>query len=222
MTEEEWFGNFGNYDLRKKISWWRQHIGYNLPARKMQRKLRLFTVAWWRTLIPHEEKDEKVAQEIETNLERYSFQRFLTECLDVSYATQGVSNNFPNAQIRGVDLLYEVMGNPFWSLPYGKLCEGCDGVGTYEWGFAPNRILCELCNGAGHISPIWITPQVKNLAEAIYLDKLWGDMPILGDCLEDAGCDVPQILNHCRQEARPHVRGCWVVDYLIGDVDPHE
>src|SRR5690348_13775198 len=35
------------------------------------------------------------------------------------------------------------------------------------------------------------------------------------DALEDAGCTDPRILDHCRQPGE-HVRGCWVVDLLLG------
>ncbi|WP_255359505.1 hypothetical protein [Gemmata sp. SH-PL17] len=40
-------------------------------------------------------------------------------------------------------------------------------------------------------------------------------MPILGDALQDAGCDSADVLNHCREPA-VHVRGCWVVDLVLG------
>ena len=40
-------------------------------------------------------------------------------------------------------------------------------------------------------------------------------MPILADALQDAGCDNDDILNHCRDDG-PHVRGCWVVDLVLG------
>jgi hypothetical protein len=32
---------------------------------------------------------------------------------------------------------------------------------------------------------------------------------------KEAGCHDHDILAHCR-EPRPHVRGCWVVDLLLG------
>ena len=40
-------------------------------------------------------------------------------------------------------------------------------------------------------------------------------MPILGDALQDAGCHDEDMLTHCRGDG-PHVRGCWVVDLLLG------
>jgi hypothetical protein len=40
-------------------------------------------------------------------------------------------------------------------------------------------------------------------------------MPILADALQDAWCESADILEHCRGRD-PHVRGCWVVDLLLG------
>ncbi len=40
-------------------------------------------------------------------------------------------------------------------------------------------------------------------------------MPILGDALEAAGCTPVEALRHCREPGE-HVRGCWVVDALLG------
>jgi hypothetical protein len=40
-------------------------------------------------------------------------------------------------------------------------------------------------------------------------------MPVLHDALLDAGCDNPDILDHCKGPG-PHVRGCWVLDLLLG------
>ncbi|OAI53037.1 hypothetical protein AYO44_16340 [Planctomycetaceae bacterium SCGC AG-212-F19] len=61
----------------------------------------------------------------------------------------------------------------------------------------------------------WRTSIVTSLAHAIYTDRAFDRMPILGDALEDAGCTNADILAHCRQPG-PHVRGCWVVDLVMG------
>lgn len=63
--------------------------------------------------------------------------------------------------------------------------------------------------------PSWVTSTVTGLAEGIYADRAFDRMPILADALEDAGCDNADILAHCRGDG-PHVRGCWVVDLILG------
>jgi hypothetical protein len=56
---------------------------------------------------------------------------------------------------------------------------------------------------------------VVKLAQDIYDERSFNRMPILADALKDAGCEDADILAHCRQK-RKHVRGCWVVDLLLG------
>jgi hypothetical protein len=56
---------------------------------------------------------------------------------------------------------------------------------------------------------------VAKLAQAVYEVRAFDRLPILADALEDAGCTNPDLLAHCR-EPGPHVRGCWVVDLLLG------
>ncbi len=63
--------------------------------------------------------------------------------------------------------------------------------------------------------PAWLTPKVVAIATAIYADCAFDRMPILADALEEAGCGNADVLLHCRG-AGPHVRGCWVVDLLLG------
>jgi hypothetical protein len=61
----------------------------------------------------------------------------------------------------------------------------------------------------------WNGGTVPKLAQVIYDDRRFSDLPILADALEEAGCDNAEILSHCRQPG-PHVRGCWLVDLLLG------
>src|SRR5262245_45765556 len=65
------------------------------------------------------------------------------------------------------------------------------------------------------INPSWQTSNVVAIAKTIYDERRFVDMPILADALEDAGCDNPDILSHLRGPG-PHVRGCWVIDLLLG------
>jgi hypothetical protein len=61
----------------------------------------------------------------------------------------------------------------------------------------------------------WASGIVVHLAEAIYDEQAFDRMPILADALEEAGCSDADILGHLR-DARPHVRGCFVLDVLTG------
>jgi hypothetical protein len=61
----------------------------------------------------------------------------------------------------------------------------------------------------------WQTSDVIAHARGIYDDRAFDRLPILADALIDAGCDNEDILAHCRSEG-PHVRGCWVVDLVLG------
>jgi hypothetical protein len=65
------------------------------------------------------------------------------------------------------------------------------------------------------IDPAWITSTVVSLTQTIYDQRAFDRLPILADALEEAGCDDADLLFHCRSEG-PHVRGCWVVDLVLG------
>jgi hypothetical protein len=65
------------------------------------------------------------------------------------------------------------------------------------------------------IASDWLTPTVVQMAQAIYEDRAFDRLPALADALEYAGCENADIMIHCRTEW-PHVRGCWVVDLILG------
>jgi hypothetical protein len=76
----------------------------------------------------------------------------------------------------------------------------------------------------------WRTDTAVTLARQMYESRDFGAMPILADALQDAGCDNPDVLDHCRGVAggdsgepaggspaqTTHVRGCWVCDLVLG------
>jgi hypothetical protein len=83
------------------------------------------------------------------------------------------------------DLVREVFGNPFRAAP---------------------------------VDPAWLTANgglVRRLTQSIYDERRFGDLGVLADALEDAGCTDADLLGHLRSEG-PHVRGCWAVDLLLG------
>jgi hypothetical protein len=75
------------------------------------------------------------------------------------------------------------------------------------------------------VDPAWLAwndGTIPKLARVIYEERRlpWGELDLhllaaLAEVLEDAGCTDAVILGHCRAEG-PHVRGCWVVDLLLG------
>jgi hypothetical protein len=87
---------------------------------------------------------------------------------------------------REVDLVRDVFGNPFRPAP----------VVAPGW----------LC---------WNDGTVQKLARCIYEERAFDRLPILADALQEAGCDDESVLLHCRGPG-PHVRGCWVIDLLLG------
>ncbi len=64
--------------------------------------------------------------------------------------------------------------------------------------------------------PAWLTDTAMSLARQMYESRDFSAMPILADALQDAGCDNTDILDHCRDANAAHVRGCWVVDLVLG------
>jgi hypothetical protein len=116
--------------------------------------------------------------------------------LAVSYANggAGVEEVGDQAEQAGqVVLLRDIFGNPFRPFPA--------------------------------IDPVWLNWQggiVKNLAEAAYENRSLPDgtldrdrLAVLADALEEAGCTDADLLDHLR-EPGPHVRGCWVLDLILG------
>src|SRR5687768_13740514 len=64
--------------------------------------------------------------------------------------------------------------------------------------------------------PSWRTTTAVQLAGQMYEAREFAAMPILADALQDAGCEDAGVLGHCRDPQQVHVRGCWVVDLVLG------
>ncbi len=127
------------------------------------------------------------------------------------------------AQPAKAALLRDIIGNPFRPVTLcpsrleeragGALVHVFDCPDPDEGYHAPH---CPLINQT-----------VLRVATTICEERRFDDLPILADALEDAGCDNKDILWHCRNEGPwyghvwvkeppPHVRGCWVLDLLLG------
>jgi hypothetical protein len=69
-----------------------------------------------------------------------------------------------------------------------------------------------------HLPPSWLkwnSCTIPKLARSIYEGGVFGDLPVLADALEEAGCTDEGVLTHWR-EGGGHARGCWVLDLLLG------
>ncbi len=64
-------------------------------------------------------------------------------------------------------------------------------------------------------APEWRSDTAVSLARGMYESRDFSAIPILADALQDAGCDNDDVLNHCRDARLVHVRGCWVVDWVL-------
>ena len=129
-------------------------------------------------------------------------------------------------------LLRDVFGNPFRPVALTDLKPG-DGLPA-DRGVWPLP------------APAWLTPTVQAIARRCYDERDFTGLPVLADALEETGCQEEAILQHlrgfercwecaatrgegglvihcgpCRNTGwRPlrgeHVRGCWVLDLLLG------
>jgi hypothetical protein len=61
----------------------------------------------------------------------------------------------------------------------------------------------------------WSLPRVIALANTIYDRNEYGRLAELADAMEEEGCREQSVLDHCRSSG-PHVKGCWVLDLVLG------
>lgn len=63
------------------------------------------------------------------------------------------------------------------------------------------------------VAPDWLTATVVGLVRGIAAERSPDRLPILADALEDADCDDPDLLCHCRRDIA-HGLHCWAIDSL--------
>ena len=66
--------------------------------------------------------------------------------------------------------------------------------------------------------PAWLSwggGKAVTIARSIAQEGRWEDLPVLADALEEAACTDRDVLDHCRRPG-DHVRGCWVIDLILG------
>jgi hypothetical protein len=233
MTEREWLACTDPKAM----------LGF-LHGKTSERKLRLFAVArcrlfrqdwndWW-PIREAVEAAEQFSDGLSPAEQLARFHRPWEDFIwDVRWGTidpTGGSTVLRPSQLG--QLLVQAISSPdavsaAWAVRYDDLRSYFDG--GWKNGPQERRAECHLLREVfGNpfrpvtVSPAWQTPQVVALARAAYDERelpsghLAPDrLAVLADALEDAGCTNADILNHCRQPG-VHVRGCWVVDLLLG------
>jgi hypothetical protein len=138
------------------------------------------------------------------------------------WTLRGFFNTPPDSLLRFVEILAPSSargallkaGHDPWSAERARLFNEAEGVAN-TWLSATLREVFGNPFRPAAVNPAWLTSDVLALARQVYECRDFGAMPILADALQDAGCDNEDVLDHCREPGE-HVRGCWVVDLLLG------
>ncbi len=214
MTEAEWLG----CDHPKWM------LAY-LKGKASDRKFRLFACACWRR---HWHLLSETEREAVRTGERFA--DGLAADTDVGtarLAALGVAAGWGPTAGRLASFLaeYRVVNPRGWTpfasdWPIRGRAEHRPAVEEERRG--PCRLLHEVFGNPWRpvvIDPVWIAANggaAVKVAALVYEERRFDDLPILADALLDAGCDDVRILEHCRAETE-HVRGCWVVDAVLGN-----
>jgi len=211
----------------------------NNPERMLQfikgsvsdRKLRLFAVACCRR-IWHMLTDERSRQAVEV-AERFADGQCAEGDLEAAQRAAQAAQTYQGADIMTAedyatlasDVAFWIADRAAGSVSHSTLAAAaCNpNLGWFDDGresesIAQASLLRDICGNPFRPQTNlrdWSTPTVLALAESIYTESAFDRLPILGDALEDAGCTDQSILVHCREPGL-HIRGCWLIDSLLG------
>jgi hypothetical protein len=216
VTEQEWLTATEPMKMLKYI---RQNVS--------DRKLRLFGVACCRRIWSHlhyeiEKLGVLVAEKYADGLMTEEEMRQVNSEIDKCGDTRNSASDYVTHH--DIDVVCQVSTAVTWCGEYQALCDehGNETQAATRWKDCETReqlvLLRDIFGNPFHpvtADPSWLTPTVTALASAIYTDRAFDRLPILADALEEAGCDHPDVLAHCRGDG-PHARGCWVVDLVLG------
>ena len=209
MTENEWLEGHHSGPMLEFLS-----------DNGSDRKLRLFACACCRRIPgylesePDREGLELTERDVDGLANEEEFERLTEEVHDVRWYRRDAWNAIGRAL------------ESYWDsgLDTGHLSSRTDSEkfkARFEMEFEIAALLREIFGNPFRMPSVnaswlaWNDGTIPKIAQAIYDERAFDRLPILADALEDAGCDNADILNHCRQPGE-HVRGCWVVDLLLG------
>ena len=232
MTEAEWLASSDPAAMLR-------HLegciigGESLGGAKFSRKLRLFACACCRLKGRKDEEVDGMEKNGFPNMEEAEAPitdlEWATRWTHYSYGSGSPKqhNEQPRMEVRAA-LLRDIFGNPFRPVTATEV----------------KPLVARLNTSVVHPAS-WLTPTVLQLAQAIYDERAFDRMPILADALEEAGCYPGRRCEECDEFSRqhvwefmichktpsimiggeiiehlrspgPHVRGCWVVDLILG------
>jgi hypothetical protein len=214
MTETEWLSC---EDPEAMLAFLRK------ASKLTRRKGRLFGVAVCHR-IGHLLTDGRSRRAVEV-AERYADGEATPEELDAAYdaafdVAAALSEGADPGASRSAAWAASIAAHPQYTGEAVAL-EAAQAAGTKdEWTAQANLLRCLFGNPfrPAAIAPAllsWRDGTIRRLARALYDGCRFGDLPVLADALEDAGCDGEEVLRHCRSRGN-HVRGCWVFDLILG------
>lgn len=192
MTEAEWLKGASAAKLFAAV-----------PAGVSERKLRLFVCGCWREYHRRCTSDGK----------RVRDKKHLVDLLAAVEAGESLADGVPAEPPRGVEIWYATMAD----VP--RAAQGTAGDNHLSRRKIAAGLVRDVFGNPfrpAALDPAWLTSTAVALAQGIYADRAFDRMPILADALQDAGCENEDVLKHCRDEKQVHVRGCWVIDLLLG------
>ena len=226
MTEEEWLFCTNPMQMREYI---------RLNRIGSERKLRLFALACsWRFV--HLLSDERSCQAVAVAHRFVEGQVSHQERAKISAAAWEAADDAKSQRNTGAAVAAAVaaarMADSDWPLFAQQFGSSGELGQQYAWQAVQDSVFfidtndqCALWRDLfGNLfRPVSLNPSllqwhdgtIPKFAQAIYDERAFDRLPILADALEEAGCADSDLLSHCRGPG-PHVRGCWVVDLLLG------
>jgi hypothetical protein len=193
-----------------------------LRGRASPRKFRLFAAACCRRLWGrcHDRRTRRLIETAERFAAGAAGADELREAVRANEATDPAPQRWAAANAAEADDAEAAARAAFWAAH----CLARSGLGqaTFrEESAAQCRLARDIFGNPFRpvsLDPAWLKWNgglVGRLAQGVYDEGRFVELPVVGLALEQAGCDVPEALDHCQQQGG-HVKGCWVVDLLTG------
>jgi hypothetical protein len=201
-----------------------------LRTKATKRRLRLFAVGccrkiWHRLTDARSRSAVEVAERFADDPHNQELRDALSKAAAAAYAVEAAARESifmvnAHAAVRACHTVeYTVASEIFAAFAVMTAC-----AAAYPENLMKSHLHCILLRDifGNPFCPVSIDQSCKggtalDLAQAIYDERAFDGLPILADALEDVGCTNQEILGHCRGSG-PHVRGCWVLDLLLGEI----